>query len=37
MNLTEQTVNNTNQVSVTDSLNSSLMELKIKNTKALGK
>lgn len=32
MNLTEQTVNSTNQVNVTDSLNSSLMELKIKKT-----
>lgn len=30
MNLTEQTVNNTNQVNITDSLNSALMELKIK-------
>ena len=32
MNLTEQTINNTNQVNITDSLNSALMELKIKRT-----
>ena len=32
MNLIEQTINNTNQVNITDSLNSALMELKIKRT-----
>ena len=32
MNLTEQTINNTNQINITDSLNSSVMELKIKRT-----
>lgn len=32
MNLTEQTINNTNQINITDSLNSSAMELKIKRT-----
>lgn len=32
MNLNDQTVNNTNQVNITDSLNSAVMELKIKRT-----